>query len=279
MAYDEYEKYWTIDIDGNRVFKEVHRDLMEKKLGRKLLSSEVVHHIDGNKRNNDINNLLVFRTFGDHVRYHTSGVLVDMGDGTFTSPPIYNEFVCKNCGKTFKTLKKSAVFCCSACCADYMRIDEIPSRDELFYKLKRETLKQIAKDYNVSTVTIKNWIKKYNICLKAIKKIKPKKPKPQLMYVSYKDLPITIINKKNPNDKHRFKNIYKLTEYFKQTFNTCENDYTIRKNILRVIQGERKSFHGYIIKSKAYSREKKKAVEKRELNNIQKELNEDSSLE
>ena len=34
-----------------------HRFVMEQKLGRKLLTSELVHHIDKNKQNNDLNNL------------------------------------------------------------------------------------------------------------------------------------------------------------------------------------------------------------------------------
>jgi len=34
-----------------------HRVVMEEFLGRKLLKSEVVHHIDGNKKNNSITNL------------------------------------------------------------------------------------------------------------------------------------------------------------------------------------------------------------------------------
>lgn len=46
-----------------------HRDIAEKLIGRKLLSSEVVHHIDHNPRNNSVSNLLIMST-SDHVRLH-----------------------------------------------------------------------------------------------------------------------------------------------------------------------------------------------------------------
>lgn len=36
---------------------ENYRQIMEKHLGRKLLSNEIVHHIDGNQENNAISNL------------------------------------------------------------------------------------------------------------------------------------------------------------------------------------------------------------------------------
>jgi len=50
--------------------KREHQAVMEKALGRLLVRGEVVHHIDGNKTNNDINNLVVM-TKGEHMKYHT----------------------------------------------------------------------------------------------------------------------------------------------------------------------------------------------------------------
>lgn len=47
-----------------------HRVLAEKRLGRKLLPGEIIHHIDGNRRNNSLDNLMVFNSQGDHVVWH-----------------------------------------------------------------------------------------------------------------------------------------------------------------------------------------------------------------
>lgn len=43
-----------------------HRLVMEKKISRYLLPSEVVHHIDGNRSNNKIENLQLFASGSDH---------------------------------------------------------------------------------------------------------------------------------------------------------------------------------------------------------------------
>jgi len=47
-----------------------HRVIAERKLGRKLRQNEVVHHIDGNRRNNEPINLMVFSSSADHMIYH-----------------------------------------------------------------------------------------------------------------------------------------------------------------------------------------------------------------
>jgi hypothetical protein len=59
--------YIWIKINGGQI--KLHRYLMEIKLGRKLLSSEIVHHIDFDKFNNDINNLLLTDK-SEHNRIH-----------------------------------------------------------------------------------------------------------------------------------------------------------------------------------------------------------------
>lgn len=50
--------------------KPEHRVVAEAMLGRSLLPGEVVHHIDGNKRNNAANNLRVFSSQAEHVKFH-----------------------------------------------------------------------------------------------------------------------------------------------------------------------------------------------------------------
>lgn len=71
MGRDNY----FIDEDGYYRFKDskrlVHRWIAEKHvLGRKLRFEEVVHHINGNKRDNRSENLRVFSSQDEHYRLH-----------------------------------------------------------------------------------------------------------------------------------------------------------------------------------------------------------------
>lgn len=47
-----------------------HRVVMEDVVGRSLRPEEDVHHIDGNKTNNDPVNLVLFESRGAHLRHH-----------------------------------------------------------------------------------------------------------------------------------------------------------------------------------------------------------------
>ena len=48
-----------------------HQLVMEQHIGRYIMPGEVVHHIDGNKSNNDISNLLLL-TNSEHIKLHNS---------------------------------------------------------------------------------------------------------------------------------------------------------------------------------------------------------------
>ena len=50
-----------------------HRLSMENHIGRYLSPKEVVHHIDGNKKNNDISNLVLYASNGEHLRDELKG--------------------------------------------------------------------------------------------------------------------------------------------------------------------------------------------------------------
>lgn len=66
--------YITVAVyrgERRRLIQE-HRIVMERHLGRRLSPAEVVHHINGQKDDNRLENLMLFSSQAEHIQHHVN---------------------------------------------------------------------------------------------------------------------------------------------------------------------------------------------------------------
>lgn len=76
-----------------------HRLVAEKKLGRRLLPGEIIHHVDGDKLNNDPSNIEISPSIAHHKVFHRGSLC------RLRHPDEDNPMICCSCGCGAKFLK------------------------------------------------------------------------------------------------------------------------------------------------------------------------------
>lgn len=134
------------------------RYVAEQILGRFLEDNEVVHHKDENRNNNDISNLMVFKTQQDHARYH-SGQYKEIicHNNVYECIPFTDK--CVVCGKEFIKIKDKK-YCCMTCKRfGERKVQDRPSKEKIKKLLETNSYCAIGRMYGVTDNTIRKWLK------------------------------------------------------------------------------------------------------------------------
>lgn len=90
-----YKLYYIGDKSYKGGYIAEHRIVMELHLGRRLKKGEVIHHIDGNKQNNNLNNLVLLNSTSHRICHNDlekiSFLLVQKGLISFKNGKYYIE--------------------------------------------------------------------------------------------------------------------------------------------------------------------------------------------
>lgn len=131
-----------------------HVLVAEELLGRSLKSGECVHHLDMNRSNNDPSNIIVFKTSGDHSKYHKlngSGIIMKTPDGSY---------VCYNKNINIRDNSKYHS-------GSNFRIFNFCTTDDLTYSLLRLPFTVVAASLGISDIMLVKICKNSNIPYKS----------------------------------------------------------------------------------------------------------------
>lgn len=150
-----------------------HRYLIEVELGRPLEPDEIVHHLDCDRTNNHIDNLLLLPNRAYHMKLHN---WIDAGK------KIHNDYVpknvrhygkhlplCKYCNDNPVQLHNNE-YCSPECCSLANRkVEDRPSIDVLIQLLKHNNYCYVGRLYGVSDNAVRKWVNRNGYDPKTLK--------------------------------------------------------------------------------------------------------------
>lgn len=126
-----------------------HRHVVSIHRGEWLRSDEIVHHIDGDKCNNSLDNLEVMSK-SSHARRHKPR------NGQIVSRE------CLECGKEFLPPKRGGKYCSPGCHSSSRKLFEV-SAEELFKLVWEMPTVRVAKMFGVSDTAVTKRCKKLGV--------------------------------------------------------------------------------------------------------------------
>lgn len=146
-----------------------HRFIMEQSLGRALEENEIVHHIDCNKLNNSISNLILISR-SDHMKLHNwidNGAVIYESyeqNGVNSKKANLEVKLCIICEGTLTKYQKKT--CSKECHNEYQRtkltkVVNRPGYSQLLEDLQSMSMVKVGNKYGVSDNAIRKWIKRY----------------------------------------------------------------------------------------------------------------------
>ncbi len=136
-----YIAYWS----RNRQTLYEHRLVMENIINRKLSPNEHVHHINGNKMDNNPSNLEVLTNKEHSAKHHPKKEI--------------HPKKCPTCLKIFNPSINKIKYCSSKCACFGRRKVERPSLEDLKILVSQSNRCKVARDFGVSETAVRKWLK------------------------------------------------------------------------------------------------------------------------
>lgn len=128
-----------------------------------------VHHIDGDRTNNELNNLMLLCSNCHRFTDNYCGKNIQNKTELEKKERCYTVKVepfikkCKNCGKEFETIDNSQKFCSLQCAGEDSRKCIRPKKEELEILIREKSYKELSRQFGVTDNAIKKWCIYYGI--------------------------------------------------------------------------------------------------------------------